>query len=93
MSPMMGLLGIVLAAFAFCALVWWLERVTRRPGLGFACAGATGLVGAVIGFVDGNRLLPAAFLVEAIGLLYIAFLQQKGALTARTGAAEESKAA
>ena len=88
MNPLLSLLLILLAAGAFVALAYWLERRLRRPGLGSLLGAVALLVGSALGFVAGQRLLPSLFVLQAIGFLYSARWRRAEARTARTGAVE-----
>ena len=88
MNPLLGILLILLAAGAFVALAFWLERKLRQPGLGFLLGAVALLGGSVLGFVNGQRLLPSLFVLQAIGFLYSARWRRSEARTTRVGAVE-----
>lgn len=70
MNELITLGLIVLAGFGVFILAWWAERSTRRPGLAAFIAGFLALIGAAIGIAAGRRLLPALFVIQAIGFFY-----------------------
>ena len=86
MNPLLGILLICAAAGTFVALVFWLERALRQPGLGFLLTAAVMAIGAALGFANGQKLLPILFLLQVPGFGYSAHLR-------RTKARTESKAA
>jgi CHASE2 domain-containing sensor protein len=88
MHPLLGLLLILLAAGAFVAFAYWLERRLRQPGLGVLLGAAAMLAGSALGFVAGQRLLPSLFILQALGFLYSARWRRSEARKASTGAAE-----
>jgi len=72
MSPGLSVLAIFLVAGVACVLTIALERRLRRPGLGFALVGANMVVGAGLGFANGDRLLPTLFAFQAVSFFAMA---------------------
>jgi len=89
MTPLVGLLVIVLAAAAIIGLFAGLERWLRRPGLTFILAAISLLVVAGVLIADGKRLLPILFVLQVPGFLYTAHLRRT---EARTGSAATPEA-
>lgn len=79
MSPLVGLLVIVLSAFAVVGLCFWLERRLRLPGLAFLLAAVSCAIGGVLGLMNGQRLLPILFLLQIPGFLYSAHARRTAA--------------
>lgn len=73
---LLKVLGILLAGFALFALFMVLEKSLKRPGLAHVLASIGLVVGAVLGFTTGQRLLPALFIAQAVGFLYHARWQR-----------------
>jgi hypothetical protein len=88
MHELTALALIILGAFAFFAFLWWLEGRLRRPGLTFLVTGILGLIGAGAGLVQGIRLLPILFVVQAVAFLYLARWRRQSAHT--TGVSDHS---
>jgi hypothetical protein len=87
---LLQLLGIILAGFASFGIVYVLEKRLRRPGLAFLVVALAMLTAATLGFLRGNRLLPALFLLQGIGFLYSANWRRTVALTAPQSVAPTS---
>jgi hypothetical protein len=81
MTPLVGLLVIVLAAAAIIGLFAGLERWLRRPGLAFILTAISGVIIAGVGIADGKRLIPVLFLVQVPGFVYFAHLRRTEART------------
>lgn len=89
MTPLMGLLVIVIAGLAIFALALWVERATQIAGLAFIFT-AVGLLGAAaLGAANGRRLLPIVFVLQAIGFLVQARWRRTKARAERAAATEE----
>jgi hypothetical protein len=71
MNELLEAAMLVAAGIALWGLTWWLERVTRRPGLSFFIGAVTLLATAAAGFARGNWGLPLLFSIQAVGFLYI----------------------
>lgn len=82
MSPLVGLLVIMLSAFAAVGLVFWLERRLRQPGLAFLLVALGTTIGGVLGLVNGQRLVPILLLLQAPGFLYSAHARRTAARAA-----------
>jgi len=87
-TPLIGLLIIVVAAVAIIGLFVGLERWLRQPGLAFLLAAVAMVLGASLGLSDGKRLLPVLFLLQVPGFVYFAHLRRTAARTGSSGAGE-----
>lgn len=85
MSPLVGLLVILLSAVAAVGLFFWLERRLRLPGLAFLAAALSCIIGGVLGLMNGQRLLPILFLLQVPGFLYSAHARRTAARATQAG--------
>lgn len=69
---LLPLLAVLLTAAAAVPAMFWLERRLRRPGFAFAAIAVVMLGSATLSFIDGNRLLPSLFVLQAAGFLFFA---------------------
>lgn len=86
MSPLLGLLFILVAATASVALLFWLERKLRQPGLAFLLFAIALLAASAFGFRAGQRLIPALFCFQAVGFVFSARWRRHQARAASLGA-------
>ncbi len=88
MSPLLGLLVIVVSALAAVVLIVWLERTTGVVGLANVVTAVAMLGAAGYGFATGTRLLPTVFVIQAILFLANARSRRTSARSPGVGAAE-----
>ncbi len=86
MSPLVGLLVVVIGALAAIGLFFALERWLRRPGLAFLLIGCSTVLAAGLGIADGKRLLPVLFLLQTAGFFFMAHWRWTAARSDSAGA-------
>ncbi len=63
---LLEVLALFILACGLAGGVWWVERRFGPPGFGSFFASLATLVGAVVGIVDGQKLLPAILAGQAV---------------------------